>query len=504
MIKQKWDQIIKNQEVRQTLSSIRKDIKDSSQRNELMRLVKGEEEILIALLDAEDAKTRKNAALLMGDIGEQKFLAPIYTAYETEKQRFVKSSYLAAIGKFDYSAYAESLKERLSSLQQIEMTTENQKHIMEELHELSNLIVHSEGTHKHTFTGWNESYEIVLITNRKYADLVKEQLMELAPESKTRVFGAGIQACVKNLNWIKELRTYQEILFVVKGMKTCSLEPVGVAAMISRSGLLDFLSKGHGGARPYYFRVELKSKRNLNEKSKFVKRLSGQLVKQSDGVLINTTDNYEFELRVIENKEGNCNVLVKLFTIKDMRFSYRKEVIPASIKPVNAALCTALAKDYMKEDAQVLDPFCGVGSMLIERHKAVRANTTYGIDIQEEAIVKARKNTEAAGQIIHYINRDFFRFQHEYLFDEVITDMPFPIGRVTEDEVLELYQRFFMMVPRHLKEDAVLILYSHNGDFVKQLAPGHGFRIVNEFEVSRREGIYVFILKEERQGVLKS
>lgn len=38
------------------------------------------------------------------------------------------------------------------------------------------------------------------------------------------------------------------------------------------------------------------------------------------------------------------------------------------------------------------------------------------VDIQEDAIVKARINTRAAGQIIHYINRDFFRFEHAYLF----------------------------------------------------------------------------------------
>ena len=67
----------------------------------------------------------------------------------------------------------------------------------------------------------------------------------------------------------------------------------------------------------------------------------------------------------------------------------------------------------MKEDAQVLDPFCGVGTMLIERHKAVRANTSYGIDILEEAVLKARENAEAAKQVIHFVNRDFFEFTHD-------------------------------------------------------------------------------------------
>jgi tRNA G10 N-methylase Trm11 len=97
----------------------------------------------------------------------------------------------------------------------------------------------------------------------------------------------------------------------------------------------------------------------------------------------------------------------------------------------------------MKEGAQVLDPFCGAGTMLIERHKAVRAYTSYGVDIQEDAVRKARKNTEAAGMAAHYINRDFFQFRHDYLFDEVITDMPFQMGHVTEEEIYGLYLRFF-------------------------------------------------------------
>ena len=112
-------------------------------------------------------------------------------------------------------------------------------------------------------------------------------------------------------------------------------------------------------------------------------------------------------------------------------------MIPTSIKAVNAALTVKLTEKYQKEGAQILDPFCGVGTMLIERHKAVKANTMYGVDIQEDAILKARTNTEAAKQIVHYVNRDFFEFKHDYLFDEIITDMPFKIGRKTEEEIYD-------------------------------------------------------------------
>ncbi len=498
MIREAWNQILQNQDVRQNLSKIIKEIKDKDNLRQLLWLLSGEEQTLISLLDSEDAKTRKNAAILMGNMGKQEFLKPIFNTYQKEEKRFVKSSYLSAIGMLDYSEYLEILKARLELLNQEEMTIENEKHLMEEMRELTALIVRKEGTTRHKFIGWDETYDIVLITNRNFSHITEDELIKLAPETKSELFGAGVLAQVKNLNWIEKLRTYQELLFDVEGLKTCPMESLQVAQMITQSKIMEFLKKSHDGVAPYYFRVELKSKRNLGEKSTFVKRLSSQIEKLSNRTLINTTDNYEIEIRVIENKEGNCNVLLKLYTIKDERFNYRQEVIPTSIKPVNAALTVTLAKEFMKEDAQVLDPFCGVGTMIIERHKAVRANTTYGIDIQEEAILKARSNTEAARQIIHYINRDFFRFEHEYLFDEIITNMPFKIGRITEDEVYEIYENFFSTISKHLKQDAVLILYSHNKEFVTHLASKNRFKVIREYEISKREETSVFVLKEKR------
>lgn len=494
MISKCWNEIKEKRDVRQNLSRLRQELKKEGGAAALLYAMAGDEEMLPALLKAEDAKTRKNAALLMGEVGSKEYLQPIYTAYVGEQQRFIRSSYLTAMKSFDYRIYMEDLKRHLEEMRREEVTPEQEKHHMEELRELSSLIVAMEGVSAHAFHGWDETYDIILLTNRNFAEVTRKELMELEPGAKSKIVGAGVMARVPGLRWLQNIRTYQEILFSIKGMKACTMEPAEAARALLNSDLMGFLDRGHRGKPPFYFRVEFKSKRPLDERSAFVKKLSGQIEKQSDRMLINTTSNYEVELRFIENKEGNCNLLVKLYTLRDERFLYRKEVMPTSIKPVNAALTVALAKDYMKEQAQVLDPFCGVGTMLIERHKAVPANTTYGIDSQEEAIEKARVNTEAARQIIHYINRDFFRFTHEYLFDEVITNMPFAIGRTTEDEIFEIYNRFFQSVPKHLKEEAVMILYTHNYEYIQNMSPKYGFKIEKKYEISRREGTYVVVL----------
>ena len=149
----------------------------------------------------------------------------------------------------------------------------------------------------------------------------------------------------------------------------------------------------------------------------------------------------------------------------------------------------------MVSDAQVLDPFCGVGTMLIERQMQVKANTSYGIDIYNEAIKKAHMNMEAAGQIIHFVNKDFFEFTHEYAFDEIFTNMPFATGHKGEDVIYDIYSRFFEKAKSLLRKGGTLILYTHNRELIPKLADKSGFQVIEKIPVMQKEGTDLFILK---------
>ena len=498
MIKKLYENIVNAEEVRQSLSKLRQELKIEENKEKFLKLLNEKYELLIDLLSNEDAKTRKNAALLMGDLACKEFLEPLYQAYCREEQLFIKSAYLQAIKQFDYRGYLTKFKEKMTELSHIILDDSNKKHITEELRALSDLIVTMEGVKMHEFIGFHEPSDLMILTNRRHMDVTLEQLKQIVrlDTSKAKCMNAGIRIPADCLDKILPIRTYQDILFLVKGMKTCDMNPENAAKTIVESDLLEFLSVRHKGKAPFYFRVELKSKMPLDKKSAFTKKLSAQIERLSDRTFINTTSQYEFEIRLIENKEGTCNVLVKLYTISDERFIYRKEVVPTSIKPTNAALLVSLAKEYMIEDARVLDPFCGVGTMLIERQKQIPANTSYGIDIMPAAIEKARINTEAAGQIIHYINRDYFDFTHEYRFDEIFTNMPFAIGHKTEAEVYEIYEKFFEKSGEHLEKNGVIILYSHNREYVRKLASMNGYKIVKEMEINIREDTWLIILQK--------
>lgn len=494
MIRDTFDAIVNNIDVRQNLSLLKQELKEGSNRHALLFHIGNRyNDMFIRLLRHEDAKIRKNTALVMGELGIQDFLKPLYQAYVRETKLFVKSAYLTAIQELDYRELMPELKERITEMSGIEVSEENRKHFQDEMRALSNLVVMMEGVKAHVFTGMKKPADIILLTNRNHIHVTLDQLPEGV---RAKSFNAGIQAKVDSLEKILPIRTYQEILFLINGMTSCPMDVDTAAKKVACSKLLEFLSERHEGQAPFYFRVEIKSKMDPARKASFAKRLGATIEQLSKRQLINSTSHYEIELRFIENKDNKFNILVKLYTIPDERFGYRVDAVAASIRPVNAALAVALTKDYQKEDAQVLDPFCGVGTMLIERHKSVKANTMYGVDIYGDAIKKARVNTEEAHQIIHYINRDFFDFTHEYLFDEVITDMPFVLGRTREEEIKQIYIQFFHKIKTHLAEDAVIILYSHDKGLVRKYAPANGFEVKEEYEISMKEGTYVFVLKE--------
>ena len=493
MIRDTFENLLQHKDIRQNLIQLRVELKEGFNKIALLYQIGTDYTVFDELLQNDDAKIRKNTALIMGDLAVPCFLDKLNEAYKKEEQLFVKSSYLSAMKGLSYEELLPEMKARLSILSELEINDSNRKHIGEEMRTLSGLILEKENVEQHQFDGYEVPSELILLTNRNFKNVTLEQVQ--VQDIRVKEFNAGVIVKTDRLRKILPIRTYGELLFIIDDLQVCSTDVNEAAKVITESSLLEFMEKRHMGAAPFYFRIEIKSKLELDKKSAFTKKLGIEIERLTKRNLINSTSKYEFELRMIENKEGGYNILIKLYTLKDDRFYYRKHAIASSIQPVNAALMVALAKDYLIEDAQVLDPFCGVGTMLIERNKLVHTNTMYGLDIYSDAINKAKENTEAAHAIVHYINRDFFDFKHEYLFDEIFTNMPRVMGHKEEQEITELYQRFFAKAPEHLKNGGIIVMYSHNKDYVEKLLNRKIYRIEKEFEISMKERAYLIVIR---------
>lgn len=488
-MRKQFESIGKNEDVRRNLISIKEELRNGQGLEELQMLFGREPEVLLRGLNHEDAKIRKNTALVLGSLGTPACRDALWEAYGAETQRFVLSAYPEALKGCDCGDLLDGLRERKKELLAEEETLETAKHRQEELRALNALLAQYEKPKRHRFTGFSRPSDVVLITHRDYREVTLRQITEgqcVLLRSGVKVLGGSPASLMK-------LRTFRELLFCLDAGE---LLKERAAEGLAASDLLSLLDALHEGEGPFYFRIECKSRMTLEQRSAFTKKLAARLEVLTGGRLVNSVSDYELELRLVETKTGGFYPLVKLYTLPDRRFSYRKNSVAASIRPDQAALFMELAGEYLKENARVLDPFCGVGTMLIERNYRVHADALYGVDIYEPAIAGARENTEAARMTVHYVHRDFRDFTHTYPFDEIVTNFPAK-GKGRDGQELEfLYEKFFDRAEELLFPGGLVLLYSHDPAFVRRRLKEHkAMRILKEWPMGGKEESLLFAIR---------
>lgn len=129
-----------NIDVRTNLISLKDKLSKELSLTDLKQDINYNTEIFAKLLFDEDSKVRKNAALIIGMIDEPGLVKNLYESYEKENTLFVRSAYLRSLRKYDFSAYKDSLTERLNNLKKAEYEQSELKHIAEELQELKTMV----------------------------------------------------------------------------------------------------------------------------------------------------------------------------------------------------------------------------------------------------------------------------------------------------------------------------------------------------------------------------
>ncbi|MDO4321542.1 MAG: HEAT repeat domain-containing protein [Lachnospiraceae bacterium] len=502
MIKEYYQNIENSVQTRANLIALRRELKDEKNRRALASLLGGDFTLLSSLLQDEDPKVRKNAALILGEMESEDLLPVLFDAYKKEDTLYVRADYLKAISRLEYRPVVDALKKRLDQLRKMEVSVEEQKHVSEEMRVLQAMVMKYEKRQPHRFTGYSAKKDMILVTNRCQREATARQL----PGGRITMLAGGVRVKGAAVEDVLPIRTYSELLFPLELSSLALDQPakngrelapavLSLARELHQGQKLSPARELHQGQEPFLFRIELKGRISPEKKGACIRRIAEAIERASDGGLVNSVTEYELEIRLLERKDGTYVPMVKLFTIPQKRFSYRKQFIASSIAPVNAALTAELARPYLKEGAQILDPFCGVGTMLIERHRAVRAGTMYGIDIYGEAIDKARDNTVRAGEQIYYINKDFFEFEHTYLFDEIITDMPQVTAGKDREQIRQLYRKFFQKAGGHLKRDGVMILYASEPGLVSDMLGAHPeYKLTARFTLNEKNGTGVFII----------
>lgn len=502
MLEKYYDAIEKKENLRESLSELRKLCKEEDARKQCRCFFQQHPQLLVECFKQDDPKIRKNAALFIGDLSISEAMQPLMEQYEKEDVLFIRSSYLKALAKLPSTEYLQQFQKQLERLMQQKVAEEDQKHWREEVRELRKLITDIEGISRHTFTGLPERKEILLITGKEQKEATLQELGRTSESfrrnARWKEHPLGVLVQTDDVVTLKKLRTFREMLFPFHVEAPLPLDAKKAGKILADSDLLKFLRQTHKEEAPFYFRIEIKSSLPLDKRSSFAKKLASELEQRTNSHLRNSTTDYEVEIRLLTNRDGLFVPVLKLYTLSMKRFSYRKNAISASIHPATAAMLMELASPYMKTDAQILDPFCGVGTMLIERDTRVKAREIYGIDIFGQAIEMAKENTALAGKNIHYIHRDYFDFKHQYLFDEIVTNMPLR-GKKSKEEMNLLYHRFFEKSKEILAQKGIIILYTNEVGFVmKELRLQKEYRLKQDFLIKKKDDFHLYVIELKR------
>ena len=481
------ENLLRKENVRKSLSDLRKLIKDEGTLEDAKALLSDKKELLASFLESEDAKTRKNAALLIGNLGISELADKIFEAYENEDTRFVKGSYLSALSQLDIPWLVPQIEKHQKLLKETVITDENRKHIEEEQREINKILIKYNGIKHHTPILEGVKAEVLLMTNRLHREIVRRQV----PMKDAKIHPLGVVVKTDNIKLLMQIRTYRQMYFMIHTDGFLSSDAREAAKQLWDSDMHDILLRMHEESDPFYYRIE------STADGEYQGKIARALDQLAGGKMINSPNDYEIVIKLIPTKDGRFFPCMRFGTIKDDRFAYRRNSVATSIHPSTAALLVELAKPYLKEDAQIMDPFCGVGTMLIERKLAVPAREIYATDIFGDAIIMGRENAKLAKTGINFIRRDFFDFKHDYKFDEIITDMPVR-GKKTRQEMETFYERFFDKAKEILADEAVIVMYSNEIGFVKkQIRLREEYRLLQETCILDKKDFYLFVIKYE-------
>lgn len=421
-------------------------------------------EILSAIrrnLDNESPKLRRNAARMLGQISRAVEDAELLIErLKIEETRFVRPSLLLSLGAIGGEQAQMFLDSYVPDPPADGTET---SHYEEEKEALRLARVTAMKREKHIFMGLDKEYEMELVTPDRLSEQFAAELKDLGYEPYG-ILRNSLKLKTSDYTELYDARCFTEILFPIAIGISCNPETIAPKA---KSFVLEFMKATHEGTPPYRYRIEVNGEvKNRTEYKKNLRELI------DDEMIVNSPSDYEIEIRI--DAFGNASRLyLKLYTVKDERFFYRLETIPASMNPATAAAALRLASEYLTVNARVIDPCCGSGTLLFERGLMSPCDSLTGVDIAHKAIDAARRNSDAAARRgikqAKFICNDILRFETKRPYDELICNLPFGNRVGNHSSCEKLYAGLLDKLPELVKKGGIALLYTMEFTLLRNL-----------------------------------
>ena len=419
---------------------------------------------LCALLRDADAKTRKNAAILVGALEQRAYVPALIDAHCQEQQQFVRPSQILALGALGGA-------EATAYLRACQLPEGDDLHVLAQRDALQKALSRLCPQQSRPFTGFRTTHTVWLMP-------VSGLLLQLLDEGEDKgiplVQGTGKWAQVTTDDYLSlfRLRTFYEALLPLAA--GVPVTPEAFAAVLQKTHAYALLDEMHGGSGTFPLRLELRG--SDLDRGAFARAFFAAL---PGAQFTNAPSSYDVELRAFV-KENHATLSLRLHSAHDPRFDYRLSTVPASIHPAAAAAILYAHRAYMQKQHTVLDPCCGAGTLMVERAKLMGARALTGTDISPSAWRIARGNCHAAGLHAKVYNRDARGFHSDYGVDEILCNLPFGhrVGNHESNEAL--YDTLLAQWPALLKPNGFVLAITNEKALFKKLAQKHGWRLVRQ------------------------
>jgi tRNA (guanine6-N2)-methyltransferase len=158
---------------------------------------------------------------------------------------------------------------------------------------------------------------------------------------------------------------------------------------------------------------------------------------------------------------------------------YKRDHLPASLRPTVAAAMGWLSRPTPQD--VVLDPFCGAGTLLIERGLLTAYDQLLGGDISEEAVGMTRRNARFASINAHIRSWDACSLPLDAAsVTRILTNLPFGKQVGSREQNKSLYTAALSEFGRVLSSDGLLVSLTSEDRLWDTLLREHGWRTVKK------------------------
>lgn len=325
-----------------------------------------------------------------------------------------------------------------------------------------------------------------------FSDVIKEVLPKILDDFTIELIKDGliIYKTSSPIERIKSVPYFNNSFLVIKYFPKLEANPIKqmFKQVLNDPGLENVISKSISKKRTT-FRIIAKDEQMVSVDKNILTNLERKLSRINNLVVDRTLPQIEFWFMIRREGYG-------LFGLRlTKRPNYEKTLEKGELYPEFAAILCLLSEPS-REDI-FLDPFCGYGSIPMQRVKNFPYKQVLASDIDPKLTNRLGDKVKKMGKKIvvgRWDAQDLRTFENNSV-DKIVTDPPWGLHSGTNLNIDNLYKRMLLEFSRVLKQNGILVVLTANKELFDELlhTSRENFMLIAKYDTlvsGRKAGVY--------------